>query len=304
MTQLIDGIAVSRDLLSELTHSIGELVRRSGKHPGLAVILVGNNPASQAYVNRKKKACEQVGIQSFDYTLPEDVSQAELEGLISELNQNPSVHGILLQLPLPPHIHEDQLLQQISPEKDVDGFHPTNMGKLLQGQPTLRSCTPYGVCQLLKAYNLSTSGKHVVIVGRSNIVGKPLAALLLQRGPFADATVTVCHSKTAHLADIVKQGDIVIAAIGSPHFITADMIKPGAIVIDVGINRVSADNEKGYALVGDVNFDTVKEKASAITPVPGGVGPMTIAMLMSNTVQAFKEKEKIHAEHCHTNCTR
>ena len=291
MTTLINGKAVSDKTILALKDTVADLKNTYNAAPGLAVILVGNNPASKAYVGRKKKACTEIGIRSYEFLLDEESTQAALETVIDELNARDDIDGILLQLPLPAHMNEDTLLQRIDANKDVDGFHPTNVGKLLLGLPTFRSCTPFGVWQLLKAYDIDTSGKHVVIVGRSNIVGKPLAAILLQRGDGADATVTVCHSKTQHLASITKQADILIGAIGKAHFITADMVKDNAVVIDVGINRVDADNEKGYALVGDVHFEQVKEKASAITPVPGGVGPMTIAMLMTNTVEAFVRRQ-------------
>ncbi|MDA1353533.1 MAG: bifunctional methylenetetrahydrofolate dehydrogenase/methenyltetrahydrofolate cyclohydrolase FolD [bacterium] len=283
-TQL-QGKPVSDAIKARLTAEVASLPSKVG----LAVILVGDNPASQAYVGMKNKACIEVGISSFEHRLPASTSQQELHDLITSLNHDDTVHGILLQLPLPGDLDEFALLTHISPAKDVDGFHPVNVGKLLAGLPTLKSCTPYGVMEMLRFYKIDPAGQHVVIVGRSNIVGKPLAAMLVQKEDGANATVTICHSRSKNLTDITKQADILIAAIGQPEFVTADMVREGAVVIDVGINRVDApDTEKGYKLVGDVAFDTVSKKASAITPVPGGVGPMTIAMLLSNTVLAYK----------------
>lgn len=281
---LIDGQKVSESLLDSLAIEIKSTQSKVGREPGLAVILVGNNPASKAYVGRKKAACERIGIRSFEYLLPAEASQDELVDLIATLNNDEQVDGILLQLPLSPHHDESYLLQLISPEKDVDGFHPQNVGKLLLGLPTLKSCTPYGVMELLNAYSIDLEGKEVVIIGRSNIVGKPLAAMMIT----ANATVTVAHSRTKCLADVVKRADIVVAAVGKARFVTADMVKPGAVVIDVGINKVDDSSAKnGYRLVGDVDFDNVAPVTSFITPVPGGVGPMTIAMLMKNTIAAW-----------------
>jgi len=289
MTVLIDGLSVKKTLLPQLKDTVDTLYKEYGVRPGLAVILVGEDPASQVYVSMKHKACLQVGITSYEHQLPADVGETGLASLIQRLNEDDSVHGILLQVPLPKGYNETTLLDMISPEKDVDGFHPVNVGKLLLGRPQFQSCTPYGVCQLLQHYNIDTDGQHVVIVGRSNIVGKPLSAMLVQRSSPGNATVTVCHSRTKDLPSITKQADILIAAIGQPEFITADMVKEGAVVIDVGVNRVSdATSGTGYKLVGDVCFVGVKEKCQAITPVPGGVGPMTITMLMYNTVDAFK----------------
>jgi methylenetetrahydrofolate dehydrogenase (NADP+) / methenyltetrahydrofolate cyclohydrolase len=283
-TQLL-GKPVSESIRAKLKAEVATL----DGVPGLAVILVGEDPASSAYVGMKQKACEDIGYASFEHKLPANTSRETLISLIESLNKNDAVHGILLQLPLPGNLDENEMLTLISPEKDVDGFHPMNVGKLLAGLPTLKSCTPYGVVEMLKYYNIDPEGQHVVIVGRSNIVGKPLAAMLVQKEAGANATVTICHSRSKNLAEITRSADILVAAIGQAHFITADMVKPGAVVIDVGINRVAApETEKGTKLVGDVDFDSVKEKCSAITPVPGGVGPMTIAMLMSNTLNAFK----------------
>lgn len=286
---LIDGNKVKAAFLEETQRDIAQLKKKTGNVPGLAVILVGDNPASQAYVGMKKKACEKIGIASFEFLLKEEDGPQALHELIISLNDRDDIHGILLQLPLPEGYDESSFLSLISPRKDVDGFHPENVGKLLLGLETFQSCTPLGICELLKYYDLDPTGKHVVIVGRSNIVGKPLAAMLMQKAPFRNATVTVCHSQSKQMDALCLKADILIAAIGSPLFIRADMVKEGAIVIDVGINKVDdTDSARGYRLVGDVDFDAVSSKAAAITPVPGGVGPLTIAMLMRNTVLAFK----------------
>ena len=284
--QILDGNRVKQECLTRLAEQVAEL-KKKGKTPGLAVILVGNNPASKAYVGMKKKACAQIGIASFEHQCSSDITEPDLIALIEQLNNDDKVHGILLQLPLPDHLNSDKLLQLISPKKDVDGFHPQNVGKLLVGLPTFKSCTPYGVITLMDYYNIDPTGKHVVILGRSNIVGKPLAAMLMQKDKIGNATVTVCHSRSEHCEQITASADILIAAIGKAHFVTPDMVKEGAIVIDVGINRVDApETEKGTKLVGDVDYEAVAPKTKAITPVPGGVGPLTIAMLMTNTVQA------------------
>ena len=258
--------------------------------PKLTVIIVGSNPASQVYVRNKKTTCEKAGMLSEVMELPESTTEESLLGIIRELNENKTVHGILVQLPLPGHINEDKVIETISPFKDVDAFHPYNVGRLFVGKPVFEPCTPAGVIQLLKFYQIQTAGKHVVIIGRSNIVGKPLAALFLMKGLFGDATVTICHSKTQNLEAITQSADILIAAIGVPEFVRGFMIKPGAVVIDVGVNRIK-DNAapKGTRLVGDVQFEEAMEKASLITPVPGGVGPMTIAMLLRNTLAAAKK---------------
>jgi methylenetetrahydrofolate dehydrogenase (NADP+)/methenyltetrahydrofolate cyclohydrolase len=287
MTQIIDGVKVKATVLAELTETISRL----NGNPGLAVILVGDNPASKAYIGMKKKACDALGIQSFEFLLPATATQKELTDVIDACNQNPEVNGILLQMPLPKGFNEQEMLERISPEKDVDGFHPVNVGKLLIGLDSFKSCTPYGVVHLLQAHGIDTQGKHVVIIGRSNIVGKPMAAILIQNAVGGNATVTICHSRTNNLSSITKTADIIIAAIGKPQYVTADMVGKNTVVIDVGINRVDdASDPRGYKLVGDVDFDTVKPKVSAITPVPGGVGPMTIAMLMRNTVTAFQHQ--------------
>ena len=276
---------------AELAGEIAVLKKKKGITPGLAVVLVGDNPASQVYVRMKGKACDDAGLYHETIKLPKDTSEAELMSLLERLNANPKIHGILVQLPLPKQIDTNRALHRIDPRKDVDGFHPENVGKVAVGDPTgFRPATPYGVQQLLIRSEVETKGAHAVIVGRSNIVGRPMAALLLQDGPGGNATVTVCHSRTRHIEQHTRQGDILIVAIGKPEFVTGEMVKPGAVVIDVGVNRVDDPSRKqGYRLVGDVKFQEAKQVASAITPVPGGVGPMTITMLLFNTVQAARQ---------------
>ncbi|HPU98658.1 MAG TPA: bifunctional methylenetetrahydrofolate dehydrogenase/methenyltetrahydrofolate cyclohydrolase FolD [Candidatus Hydrogenedentes bacterium] len=289
-TVLMDGKKISAQILEECETSVKKLADR-GIIPGLAVVLVGENPASKVYVRSKRQTCEKLGIRSFAHDLPADTTEEQLLELIGQLNADPHVHGILVQMPLPPHISEQRILNAISPDKDVDGFHPVNTGKLLNGEDCFVPCTPAGCQELLIRSGFSPRGKHVVIVGRSNIVGKPLAALLVQKSPCADATVTICHSRTRNLPEIARQADILIAAIGVPNFITPDMVRDGAVVVDVGINRVpDPGHPKGYRLVGDVDFQAVLPKVAAITPVPGGVGPMTIAMLMKNTLRAAEKQ--------------
>ena len=285
---IIDGKKVAAQLRAELKEKV-EALRAAGTVPGLAVVLVGDNPASRSYVNAKEKACSEIGIYSSDNRLPESTTQEELLELIGKLNNDHAIHGILVQLPLPRHIDENAVLLAISPEKDVDGFHPMNVGRLVIGQDAFLPCTPHGVIQMLLKSGVKLDGAHVVVVGRSNIVGKPVANLLVQKAITGNATVTICHTHTKNLAQFTRQADIVIAAAGRPDTIKADMIREGAVVIDVGVNRVPADTPKGYKLVGDVDFDNVKEKASMITPVPGGVGPMTITMLLYNTVLAAEK---------------
>jgi methylenetetrahydrofolate dehydrogenase (NADP+)/methenyltetrahydrofolate cyclohydrolase len=288
--KVIDGKAIAEEMRSDLAKEI-EGLAKEGVTPGLAVVLVGEDPASQVYVRMKGKACEKIGIYSETIRLPVETTEAELMEVIDRLNDDPKIHGMLVQLPLPKQINEQNVLLRIVPEKDVDGFHPVNVGKVATGDPTaFRPATPYGVQQMMIRSGVEISGAHAVIVGRSNIVGKPMASLLVQKADGANATVTVCHSRTKDLAAVTRQGDILIAAMGQPEFVKADMIKPGAVVIDVGTNRVDdPSKEKGYRLVGDVEFEKAKEVASAITPVPGGVGPMTITMLLYNTVQAAKQ---------------
>ena len=275
---------------AELLPQIAELKER-GVTPGLTVVLVGENPASQVYVRMKGKACEEAGMRSGTIRLPETTPEAELLALIDKLNADPCVHGVLVQLPLPKQISTNRVLHRILPRKDVDGFHPENVGKVAAGDLTgFRPATPYGVQQLLVKSGIETKGAHAVIVGRSNIVGRPMASLLLQDGPGGNATVTVCHSRTRDLPSVTRLADILIVAMGKPRFVTADMIRPGAVVIDVGVNRVDDPAvKKGYRLVGDVDFEPAAAIASAITPVPGGVGPMTITMLLYNTVQAARQ---------------
>ncbi len=284
---IIDGKQVAKEIRAELQVQVRQLKVGKGIVPGLAVVLVGQDPASQSYVTAKEKACAEIGIYSDDNRLPAETSEAELLALISKLNADPKIHGILVQLPLPKHIDESRVILAIAPEKDVDGFHPVSVGKMVIGEKTFLPCTPHGVLQLLLHSGVKLDGAEVVVVGRSNIVGKPLANLLLQKSPYGNATVTICHTRTKDLAAHTLRADIVIAAAGRPKTITADMIRPGAVVIDVGVNRVAdASAKNGYRLVGDVDYLPVKEKASLITPVPGGVGPMTITMLLANTVQA------------------
>ncbi len=285
-TIIIDGKAIAADIRAEASEQASAL-KDKGIEPCLAAVLVGDNPASKAYIGTKRRACEEVGVKSVLHTPTADISEDDLLALIDDLNGDNSVHGILVQLPLPGHIDEDRVIERISPHKDVDGFHPANVGKLVIGLDTLKPCTPAGIPELIVRSGLEVSGKHVVIVGRSNIVGKPAMNILVQKAANANATVTVCHSGTPDLPAITKLGDILVAAIGRPEYVTADMVKPGATVIDVGINRVEDDTKpRGYRLVGDVDFEGVKDVAGAITPVPGGVGPMTVAMLMVNTVKA------------------
>ena len=286
--KIIDGEAIAAEVRNEVKVGVDKL-KASGITPCLAAVLVGDVPASQVYVRTKRKACEHVGLSSVLHTPAGDIPEAQLLALIDQLNDDPAVHGILIQLPLPDHVDEAKVIERLSPSKDVDGFHPSNVGKLVIGMDTFKPCTPAGVLELLVRSGIEIAGKHAVVIGRSNIVGKPMANLLVQKGPGANATVTVCHSRTKDIASVTRLADILIVAMGMPEFITADMVKPGAAVIDVGINRVDdATKEKGYRLVGDVAYQPVAEVAAAITPVPGGVGPMTIAMLLKNTLQAAK----------------
>jgi methylenetetrahydrofolate dehydrogenase (NADP+)/methenyltetrahydrofolate cyclohydrolase len=287
--RIIDGKSIAGRIKAGLAEEVSTLREARGVTPGLAVVLVGENPASQIYVRSKNRACRSIGIYSEQHTLDADASEQELKALVRRLNENAEIHGILVQLPLPAHINARRVLNSIRPDKDVDGFHPVNLGRLLLGEPCLRPCTPAGILELLVRSNIPTAGAHVVVVGRSDIVGKPMANLLLQKGEHGDATVTVCHSRSRNLAGLTRQADILIAACGRAELITADMVAPRAVVIDVGINRLEdPQSEKGYRLAGDVKFAEVAAKCSAITPVPGGIGPMTIAMLLSNTVQAAR----------------
>jgi methylenetetrahydrofolate dehydrogenase (NADP+) / methenyltetrahydrofolate cyclohydrolase len=289
MATLIDGTAIAKKIQDQVAYAIAHL---SHRRPGLAFILVGDDPASQTYIRMKKKRCEEVGIISFDCLLPKTITEEQLLREIEKLNQNPAIDGILVQLPLPSPINTMQIMSAVDPNKDVDGFHPINVGKMLLGENSgFLPCTPHGIQILLTHAQIPLLGKHVVIVGRSNIVGKPLAAILMQKSPHSNATVTVAHSLTENLPEICRSADILIAAMGKPHFIKGDMVRKGAVVVDVGINRIS---EKGKeTLVGDVDFESVAPLCSHITPVPGGVGPMTIAILLSNTLLSYQRRSKV-----------
>lgn len=284
---IIDGKQVAADIRAEVAQKVAAL-KKNGKNACLAVILVGENPASVSYVTGKQKALAEVGMQDRSVHLPENTTEEDLLKLIDQLNNDDTVHGILVQLPLPKHINEDKVIMAISPEKDVDGFHPVNVGNMMIGRPGFLPCTPHGIIVLLQRMGIETSGKHAVVIGRSNIVGKPVSVLLAQKN--VNCTVTLCHTGTKNLPEITKQADIVVVASGHPHTLTGDMIKQGAVVIDVGVNRIPDSSKKsGFRLVGDCDFDDLKEKASFITPVPGGVGPMTIAMLMVNTLESAEK---------------
>ena len=286
--QIISGTEVAKEIRAELKKEIAELKEKHNVVPGLVTVLVGADPASQVYVGQKEKTSQNLGIYSERYDLPADTSQDDLLALINKLNNDPKINGILVQLPLPKHINETEVLFAISPKKDVDGFHPVSLGKLMIGEPDYIPCTPHGIQQLLVRSGVKIEGAEVVVVGRSNIVGKPIANILLQKADGANATVTICHTRTKDLAFHTKRADIIIAAAGKAKAVTADMVKEGVVVIDVGVNQIGTTAEGKRILVGDVDFETVKEKAAAITPVPGGVGPMTITMLMMNTVRAAK----------------
>ncbi len=279
MSELIDGKKVSQDTRAEIAEKVADLKEKTGVIPGLAAVLVGEDPASEIYVRNKRKACADCGMHSEEHKLSSETTEDELLSLVEKLNNDPKIHGILVQLPLPDHINETNILRAVTPLKDVDGFHPENVGRLVEGNPRFVSCTPAGIIKMLDYYNLEIKGKEAVIIGRSNIVGKPVSLLLLHR----HATVTICHSRTRDLPEVARRADILVAAIGRAKFVTEDMVKDGAVVIDVGINR----NEEGK-LVGDVDFENVSKKASYITPVPGGVGPMTITMLLWNTLESAK----------------
>lgn len=291
--RVLDGAALGKIIRQEVAEEVAAL-KKKGITPGLAVVLVGENPASEVYVRNKGKACIEAGMHSVTRKLPASVSQAELLTTVDQLNTDPGIHGILVQLPLPPHVNSELVLRRIDPAKDVDGFHPVNVGKLVLGDPTgFRPATPSGVIQLLIRSKIETKGANAVVVGRSAIVGKPMANLLIQDAPGGNATVTVCHSRSRDLPAITRSADLLVVAIGRPEFVTGDMVRPGAVVIDVGINRVDDPvNPKGYRIAGDVKYAEAAEVASAITPVPGGVGPMTIAMLLRNTLQAVRQLTK------------
>jgi len=286
---ILDGKLVAAVKREKITEEVAELKNKTGKNPSLCAILVGEDPASKVYVKSKEKACEKVGITSKVDRLPDSLSEKELLDLIDKYNEDPEVNGILVQLPLPSHIDEQKVIEKIAPIKDVDCFHPYNVGRLSLGTAVYYPATPAGVIEILKHYKIETSGKNVVVVGRSNIVGKPIASMMVQKTEFGNSTVTIAHSRTKNLNEVTKQADILIAAIGRPEFVKADMVKPDAVVIDVGVNRVDDETrERGYRLAGDVDFKEVEKIASAITPVPGGVGPMTITMLLQNTLKAFE----------------
>lgn len=287
--KIIDGKQTAADIRAEIKQEVAKL-KEENIVPGLGVILLGEDPASQSYVTAKERACEEAGIYSEDNRLSAETTQKELITLVNKMNADPKINGILVQLPLPKHLNESEVLLAIDPDKDVDGFHPVNIGKMVAGEKTFLPCTPHGIIQLLQRSGVKLEGAEVVVIGRSNIVGKPIANMLIQKSPTGNATVTVCHTRTKDLAAHTLRADIIIAAAGRPNTVTADMVKQGVVVIDVGVNRIKdATKKKGYRLVGDVDFEAVKEKASLITPVPGGVGPMTIAMLLYNTVESAKK---------------
>ncbi len=289
---LLDGKKTSQELKEEIAAAVAVLRQQGKKVPHLAAVIVGNDGASLTYVSSKVKACEQVGFQSTLVKLPEDTSEEALLEKVKELNANADIDGYIAQLPLPKHIDEEKVLLAVDPKKDVDGFHPANFGRMALELESFIPATPYGIMQLLERYDIDTQGKHAIVIGRSHIVGRPISILLSQKGKYANATVTLAHSRTSDLKNLVLQADIVVSALGIPNFVTADMIKPGAVVVDVGITRVpDADAPKGYRIVGDVDFDQVAPKTSFITPVPGGVGPMTIAMLLKNTLLARERSE-------------
>jgi len=286
--RIISGTEIARQITEEVRQEVAELKAKHGLTPGLATVLVGSDPASQMYVGAKSKACTNLGIYSERHDLPGNTSEAALLELVEKLNRDPRIHGILVQSPPPPHINESKVIFAIDPRKDVDGFHPVSVGRMVIGEPGFLPCTPHGIQVLLERSGVKTDGAEVVVVGRSNIVGKPIANIMLQKAKGANSTVTICHSATRDIASHTRRADILIAAIGKPRFITADMVKEGVVVIDVGVNEIGKTTEGKRILAGDVDFETVKEKAGAITPVPGGVGPMTIVMLMSNTVRAAR----------------
>ncbi len=290
--RILSGTEIAKEIRKELKVEVDQLKARHGITPGLAVVLVGEDPASQVYVRNKVKTCEKLGVNSFEHRFEADFPESDLMALIDKLNNDDQVHGILVQLPLPKHINEEKVLLAIRPDKDVDGFHPTNVGKMLIGNPDFLPCTPHGCQQILMRSGIETEGAHVVVVGRSNIVGKPVAAILVQKSKGANATVTICHTRTKNMKEFTEKADILIVAAGVPKAVTGDMVKPGAVVIDVGVNRIGKTPEGKDILAGDVDFESVSPKASAITPVPGGVGPMTITMLMMNTVRAAKMRIK------------
>ncbi len=284
---LLDGKKISNQIKEEIAAEVAEMKQRGEKVPHLAAVLVGNDGASLTYVGSKVRSCKRIGFESTLKHLPEETTEEELLELVKELNEDPDIDGYIVQLPLPRHINEEKILMAVHPDKDVDGFHPMNFGKMALDMETFISATPYGIMELLKRYDVETEGKHAVVIGRSHIVGRPISILMSQKGKAANATVTLTHSRTQNIAELTKQADIVVSALGVPQFLKADMVKEGAVIIDVGITRVPDDTkEKGYYITGDVDYEPVSKKASYITPVPGGVGPMTIAMLLKNTLLA------------------
>ncbi len=293
MAEILNGLQTSKDIKNEIATEVAEITKNGQRPPHLAAVIVGNNGASITYVNAKVKACEQVGFKSSLIKLEDTITEQALLDKIEELNKDNELDGFIVQLPLPSHIDEQKVIMAVDPSKDVDGFHPTNVGKLALNLPTFISATPYGILELLERYNVETSGQHVVVIGRSNIVGRPMSILMSQKRSKGNATVTVAHSRTKNLKEITKQADIIIAALGIPEFLKADMVKEGVTVIDVGITRVEDQSKKnGFRLLGDVAFDEVSKKCDFITPVPGGVGPMTIAMLMKNTLISYHRRNK------------
>ena len=284
---ILDGKKTSNDIKDEIAIAVKKIVAGGSRAPNLAAVIVGKDGASLTYVNSKVRACNKVGFDSTLVKLPETITEDELLSKVDELNNNNAIDGYIVQLPLPSHIDSQKILMAVDPAKDVDGFHPTNFGKMALNLPTFISATPYGIMELLKRYNVDTEGKHTVVIGRSDIVGRPVSILLSRKSNPGNSTVTLAHSRTKNIAELTKQADIVISALGSPNFVKADMVKDGVVVVDVGITRVKDESEKGYKIVGDVDYENVSKKASHITPVPGGVGPMTIAMLLKNTLQAY-----------------
>ena len=295
MTEVIDGNAVAADIRDGLTDAI-ERLADAGSRPGLATVLMSDDAASETYVSMKQRDCEEVGITSHHVEIPPDAPAAELFDTVADLNEEPDVNGILVQMPVPDHVDKRRVLRAIDPAKDVDGFHPENVGRMVAGNARFKPCTPHGIQKLLERHEVATEGAEAVVVGRSDIVGKPMANLLIQKAPLGNATTTVCHSRTKDLAAHTREADILVAAAGVPEMIDGSMLKPGATVIDVGINRVDADTEKGYELIGDVEYESAAEQADAITPVPGGVGPMTRAMLLYNTVKAAGEQAGVDVD--------
>lgn len=291
MVQIIDGKTTAAKAREEIAQEVNAIIKAGGKIPHLAAILVGHDGASETYVTGKERACKQVGFHSTILRFEDSISEKEILDQVDLLNRNDDIDGFIVQLPLPEHINEQKIIERIDPAKDVDGFHPVSLGRMVIGLPTFISATPAGILELIKRYRIETSGKHCVVVGRSNIVGKPISILLAQKADYGNATVTLCHSRTKNLKEVTASADILIAALGSPEFVTSDMVKPGAVVIDVGITRVKSDKTKsGWKLLGDVKFDEVAPKCSYITPVPGGVGPMTIVSLLRNTLLASKKE--------------